>query len=99
MNSPFRLAGHAAIASGIIGIAAYIFLVGFLVFRNLDAQHGVLPIRLHDSCVIMQFLLLIPVVIAIVKLSGKIASDVLFRRWCGLFYRIFSTAHLSKNYC
>ena len=52
----YRSAGRAAIASGITGIVAYIFLIGFLLIRNQDAQKGVLPIRVHDSCVILQFI-------------------------------------------
>jgi hypothetical protein len=68
MNLSYRSAGRAAIASGIIGIIAYVFLIGFLVIRNQDAQNGVIPIRVHDSCVILQFLFFIPVTIALFKL-------------------------------
>jgi len=68
MNSSYRSSGRAAIASGIIGIIAYVFLIGFLAIRNQDAQNGVLPIRVHDSCVVLQFLFLIPVVMALFKL-------------------------------
>ena len=68
MTSSYRSEGHAAIASGVIGIVAYISLIGFLLIRNEDAQNGTVPIRVHDSCVILQFLFLIPVVIALFKL-------------------------------
>jgi hypothetical protein len=68
MISSYRSAGRAAIASGIIGILAYIFLIGFLLIRNQDGQNGILPIRVHDSCVILQFIFLIPVVTALFKL-------------------------------
>ena len=68
MNLPYRSAGRAAIASGIIGIVAYVFLIGFLLIRNQDAQNGTLPIRVHDCCVILQFLFLIPVVFAFFRL-------------------------------
>src|SRR5689334_21742537 len=63
-----RNAGRYAIASGIIGIVAYAFLTGYLVIRNEDAQNGLVPVRIHDFCVILQFLLLIPVVFALFKL-------------------------------
>ncbi|MDP9076502.1 MAG: hypothetical protein M3O71_03685 [Bacteroidota bacterium] len=76
MNSSYRSAGRAAIASGVIGSLAYVFLIGFLVIRNQDAQNGVLPIRVHDSCVIIQFLLLIPVVIALFKLIQENAPGI-----------------------
>jgi hypothetical protein len=68
MIKPYRFAGKAAITSGVIGIVAYVFLIGFLLIRNQDAQNGVLPIRIHDSCVILQFVFLIPVVTALYKL-------------------------------
>jgi hypothetical protein len=68
MNPSYRTAGRAAIASGIFGIAAYVFLIGFLLIRNQDSQNGTLPIRIHDSCVIFQFLFLIPVSIALLRL-------------------------------
>ncbi len=68
MNISYRSAGRAGIASGVIGILAYVFLIGFLVLRNQDAQNGAVSIRVHDSCVIIQFLFLIPVVNAFSKL-------------------------------
>ncbi|QEC75973.1 hypothetical protein [Mucilaginibacter ginsenosidivorax] len=68
MNSPYRTAGRAAIASGILGMIAYFSLIGFLLIRNQDSQNGTLPIRVHDSCVIFQFLFLIPVSIALFKI-------------------------------
>lgn len=68
MNISYRSAGRAGIASGVIGIVAYVFLIGYLAIRNQDAQNGVVPLRVHDSCVILQFLFLIPVVFAFFKL-------------------------------
>jgi hypothetical protein len=68
MNLSYRSAGRAAIASGVIGIVAYVFLIGYLAIRNQDAQNGVVPIRVHDLCVILQFLFLIPVVFIFFKL-------------------------------
>lgn len=41
--------GYAAIASGIIGIVAYVFLIGFLVIRNQPSQDGMLSIRIHSG--------------------------------------------------
>jgi hypothetical protein len=76
MNSSYRFAGRAAIASGVLGIVAYIFLIGFIFIRNQDTQNGVLPIRVHDSCVIFQFLFLIPVVIALFKLIQERSLSV-----------------------
>lgn len=68
MNSSYRSAGRAALASGVIGIIAVVFLIGFLMISNQNLQDGVLPIRVHDSFVIIQFLFLIPVVHAFFKL-------------------------------
>lgn len=76
MISSYRSAGKAAIASGVIGIIAYVFLIGFLLIRNQDAQNGVLPIRVHDSCVILQFIFLIPVVTALFKLIQERSSNL-----------------------
>jgi hypothetical protein len=76
MNSSYRSAARAAIASGIIGIVAYVFLIGYLVIRSQDAKDGVTPIRVHDSCVILQFLFLIPVVIALFKLIQEQSPGV-----------------------
>ncbi|MES2061642.1 MAG: hypothetical protein V4456_06960 [Bacteroidota bacterium] len=72
----YRSAGKAAIASGVIGIVAYVFLIGFLLIRSQDAQNGVLPIRVHDSCVILQFIFLIPVVTALFKLIQERSSNI-----------------------
>jgi hypothetical protein len=71
MNLSNRTAGRAAIASGIFGMVAYFSLIGFLLIRNQDSQNGTLPIRVHDSCVIFQFLCLIPVLIALFKLINE----------------------------
>jgi hypothetical protein len=76
MIASYRSAGRAAIASGVIGIVAYLFLIGFLLIRNQEAQTGVLPIRVHDSCVILQFIFLIPVVTALFKLIQERSSNL-----------------------
>ena len=60
--------GRYAIASGIIGIVAYASLMVYLVIRNQDVQNGFVPARVHDFCVIFQFLFLIPVAFALFKL-------------------------------
>jgi hypothetical protein len=76
MKSSYRSVGRGAIASGVIGIVAYIFLIGFLLIRNQDAQNAVLPIRVHDICVILQFIFLIPVVTALFKLMQERSSNL-----------------------
>ncbi len=75
MNSPYRFAGGAAIASGVIGIIAFVSLIGFLVLRGEASQNGVVPIRVHDICVILQFLFLIPVVIALYNLIQELSEN------------------------
>lgn len=60
--------GRCTVASGIIGIVAYAFLIVYLSIRNQDAQNGLVPVRIHDFCVILQFLFLIPLVIVLFKL-------------------------------
>ncbi|MEJ7681796.1 MAG: hypothetical protein WKG06_28910 [Segetibacter sp.] len=62
-----KITGRYAIASGMIGIVAYAFLIVYLAIRNQDAQNGFVPVRVHDFCVILQFLFLIPVVFALFK--------------------------------
>ena len=69
--SPYRSAGRAAIASGIIGILAYGFLVGYLVVRTQDMETGLVIVRIHDVGVIFQFLLMISVAVALYKLSQQ----------------------------
>lgn len=67
MNSSYRFAGSAAIASGLIGITAYVSLLRFLAIRGQDAQTAFVMLRTHDFGVILQFLFLIPVVMAFCK--------------------------------
>jgi hypothetical protein len=71
MNFSYRSAGLSAIASGVVGVVAYVFLIGFLVLRNGDAQDGAIAIRVHDTCVILQFLFLIPVANALFALTQQ----------------------------
>lgn len=77
MNLSYRSAGRSAIASGVIGILGYGFLIGYLAIRNQDTQNGVVPIRVHDSCVILQFLFLIPIVFAFYKLIQEHSPNTL----------------------
>jgi hypothetical protein len=70
-KSYYRSSAYAAIASGIIGIIAYGFLVGYLVVRNQNYQMGAFVVRFHDAGVILQFLLFIPVSFALFKLSEQ----------------------------
>jgi len=71
LQSPFRSPGWAAIASGTIGIFAIASLIGYLVLRSSNTGAGILMNRLHDVGVSLQFLLLIPVVIAFHKMSQQ----------------------------
>ncbi|HEY4323912.1 MAG TPA: hypothetical protein VGN20_07990 [Mucilaginibacter sp.] len=57
----YRTAGWAAIASGTIGIMAYVALVAYLTIRNKNEDAGTLTLRFHDTGVIIQFILMIPV--------------------------------------
>jgi hypothetical protein len=60
-----------AITSGIIGILGFAILIGSLFVRNQSVQDGIYVVRFHDLAVIIQFLLLIPVTIALHKLSQR----------------------------
>lgn len=70
-KSYYRSAAYAAIASGIIGIIAYGFLVGYLAVRNQNYQTGIFLVRVHDAGIILQFLLFIPVASALFKFSQQ----------------------------
>ncbi|MDN3581808.1 hypothetical protein [Mucilaginibacter flavus] len=76
MNLSYRTAARAAIASGVAGIVAYVFLIGFLIVRSEDAQNGTMPIRVHDTFVILQFVFLIPVVVALFRLIQERLSGI-----------------------
>jgi hypothetical protein len=67
--SPYRSAGWAAIISGIIGFLAFGFLVAFLIPHMTEHLRGGIFIRSHDVAVIFQFLVMIPVVFGLYKLS------------------------------
>lgn len=76
LDRSYRTAGWAAISSGIIGILAYGFLIGYLAVRNQDMQTGILIVRFHDAGVILQFFLLIPVASALFKLSQQLHNGI-----------------------
>jgi hypothetical protein len=65
MGWPYRVAGWAAITSGVVGILAFGFLMAALKTRG----GGDLIFRLHDAGVILQFLLMIPVVFGLHALA------------------------------
>jgi hypothetical protein len=66
---PHPLAGWCAIASGILGILAYVSLITFLQMRSINEEASGWMLRLHDGGVVLQFLLLIPVPISLWQLT------------------------------
>lgn len=77
-----RRAGWLAIISGAFGIAAFAFLIMFLVTRPSEADQGTahLLLRSHDAAVIFQSLCLIPLTLAldaIARLSSPRSSRVM----------------------
>lgn len=67
-NFSYRSAGWAAIASGIMGILGYAFIVGYLISRSESGDTWILMNRLHDGADAIQFLLMIPFVNEVYKL-------------------------------
>ena len=67
--SSYRSAGWAAMISGIVGLLAFGFLAAFLNLHMTEHLRDGILIRSHDVCVMLQFLLMIPVVFALYKLS------------------------------
>lgn len=76
IKSPFRTSGWAAIASGTIGIFAIGSLIGYLILRPSNIDASILMNRLHDVGVSIQFLLLIPVAVALQKMSRQQVSSI-----------------------
>ena len=68
IGAQYRRVGWTAIASGAIGFIAFGFLVAFLIPHLIEHLRGGIFIRSHDVCVILQFLLMIPVVFGLYKL-------------------------------
>src|SRR5664279_5368594 len=69
VESLYRSVGWAAIICGIIGFLAFGFLAAFLNLHLTEHLRDGILIRSHDVCVILQFLLMIPVVFGLYKLS------------------------------
>lgn len=69
----YRFAGKATIASGIFGILAYASLMTAVMTRTTMAltRQVFFLFRTHDVLAILQFLLMIPALIALHKLSCK----------------------------
>ena len=74
----YRSAGRAAIASGIIGIFAFGFLITAVLTRT--SMEITAPVsfmfRAHDVAIIFQFLLIIPVAFALHKFSMQLHSGM-----------------------
>jgi hypothetical protein len=71
MESLSRNTGRLAIASGVVGLVAFAFLIVAVTTRitwTLSSRVYLL-FRAHDLAVVLQFLLLIPVVLGLQKLS------------------------------
>jgi len=70
----YRTAGWTAIASGTLGLLAYIALMTAVMTRTTMALTGQVffLFRTHDFLVILQFLLMIPALVALHKLSNKL---------------------------
>ena len=77
-NLSYRSAGWAAIASGIIGIIAFGFLITAVLTRT--SMEITAPVyfmfRAHDVAVILQLLLIIPVAFALHKFSMQLHSEM-----------------------
>ncbi|MEP6952268.1 MAG: hypothetical protein ABI863_23455 [Ginsengibacter sp.] len=73
MKSSYRNSGNSAIASGVIGFLAFGFLITVLI---MHPDNFILMIRFHDGGVIFQFLLMIPFVFALHKLSQKCSPNM-----------------------
>ena len=77
--SPYRFAGRAAIASGVVGIVAAGFLIAFLMHRDENLYLALRYLGWHDLGVALQFLFLIPAVAAMYRLS--LQSPPSISRW------------------
>ncbi len=72
----YRNAGWAAMASGTFGILAIGALIGYLILRPSNLDASILMNRFHDVGVGIQFLLLIPVAVALQKISQRQAPSI-----------------------
>lgn len=73
----YRSAGWAAITSGLVGIIAVGYLIAFLTGHLKSvSDNDFFLVRIHDGCVIIQFLLMIRVVHGIHRLSWQQAPGM-----------------------
>lgn len=70
-NLQYRFAGRFAIASGIAGTLAFGFLLAYLNTREQKFAEAIVFLRFHDALAVLQFLLLIPPVIALYHIVQK----------------------------
>ena len=70
-GAPHCFAGRAVIASGVIGMLAVGSLIAHLAYRGPRSGLGLLMQNFHDVGVVLQFLLMIPVVFGLQKLSEQ----------------------------
>ena len=72
----YSVAGRAAIASGALGVIAFVLLITFLVKRlSGGAEHATTPvIRAHDVTALLQFLLLLPLVATLAAIARPVIS-------------------------
>lgn len=71
MRSSVRTTGWEAVASGTIGIFAIVSLIRYLILRSSNQDASIVMSRFHDVEVSIQFLLLIPVIVALQKMSPR----------------------------
>ncbi len=76
--SPSRNAGRLAIASGVIGIVAFVSLIVAVTTRSTWtlSSRVYLLFRAHDLAVVLQFLLLIPFALQLQKLSRQNSAGI-----------------------
>lgn len=72
----YRSTAYYAIASGIIGVFAFGFLVTYLIVRENNFAQSIYFVRFHDVGAMLQFLLLIPVAKGLYRLLKKQYLDV-----------------------
>lgn len=79
-RTSYRSTGWAGILSGVLGIVAFALLFTGVMSRTEMAisRPIYLLFRAHDVAVILQFLLLVPIVLAFQKLSDGMSRPMLF---------------------
>lgn len=78
IEPPYRFAGRAAIASGVIGIMAFGFLITGIAGRAAGGVERAWEdlVRIHDIGVILQSIFMIPVVLALHSLGRQRSPGV-----------------------